>query len=339
MSTSRSAVISVIAMMLAAVFLPLAYGQVTTGPSNFCHVSDGAFTACPDGNQEWSDVVGASFFDADGSVLSVLYVDQADLDSTRAVSASVPQDTLMLMYDEVARTVPLLSGESVHVHFMTVDELQLLHYDVFIGAGGLQKVLINGVEQVPMPAGVAGTVGFGPSPNNSTSHVVAEFQIGLEAAGFSSEECCYSPDPAWWGSDVPPNPGEPVPGEEPCPRDTTVVDTTQLGDGQFLCPQEPQSTTAAVVTAGLDGKTTVDPEPLLPPGTEPPLCETIGSIVDFRVPPTATYRNHGDYVKQVAQLTEALLASQVAAGIISLEEAEEIQSCVVNPRARSDVGK
>jgi len=307
-------------------------GVFATGPSAFCHVTDGAFTSCNDGNTEWSDIQATSFSDVSG-LLSVLYVDQADLDPLRGVSAQVPVDTLMLMYDEVRRITPLGVGEAVHIHFMTVDNLKLLHYDVFIGTGGIQKVLINNVEQIPMPSGVAGIAGFGASPNSNIPHVIAEFQIGLEAAGFTPEECCYSPDPAWWGSDVPSDPR--------CPPD----DGTRQGDvissqqqGQCL-PGEPVSTSAAVLTANLDGTTDIKPQPLLPPDEEPSLCESIGRIVDFRVPPTGAYKNHGDYVRQVAQLTEALVNSQIEAGLITQEEAEKLQSCVVNPRARSEVGK
>jgi len=291
------------------------------------------FTSCADGSQEWDDIAGTSFFDVlGGGVLSVLYVGQSDQDPTRSIPNGSGIDTLMLMYDEVQRTTPLGSSESVHVHFMTVDNLQLVHYDVFIGTGGLQKVLINDVEQVPMPSGVAGIAGFGPSPNNSANHVIAELQIGLEAAGFTTEECCYSPDPAWWGSSVP------LPIDPKDPRCSGQRDGT-VPDQKDECPTEEESTSAAVFTANLDGTTTVVPQPLLPPGQEPLLCESIGRIVDFRVPPTGTYKNHGDYVKKVAQLTEALVNSQVAAGLITEEEAEELQSCVVNPRARSDVGK
>lgn len=300
----------------------VAYAQVTSGPSAHCHATDGTFTTCADGSTEWSDIATTVFPDA------VLYVDQADLNPNKAIPGGTV-DTLMLMYDEVSRTAPLLPGETVHVHFMTVDELKLLHYDVFIDGTGIQKVLINDVEQVPMPSGVAGIVGFGPSPSNLTPHAIAEFQIGLEAAGFTSEECCYSPDPAWWGSDVPPNPE--------CPREDPNQPPT--GDQRDCKQQDPESTTAGIFTANADGSTTVEPQPLLPPGEEPSLCETIGRIVDFRVPPTGTYKNHGDYVKQVAQLTEALVNSQVAAGLITEEEAKILQSCVVNPRARSNVGK
>lgn len=326
---------------------PEAVAQSASGPSAFCHQTDGVFTTCPDGKQEWSDIPGSSFTNGTGNLLSVLYVDQANLDPQKSIPNGSGIDTLVLMYDEVSRTVPLLNGETVHVHFMTVDELKLLHYDVFIGVVGIQRVLINGVEQVPMPSGLAGTASFGTSPTSLVPHVTAEFQIGLEAAGFTSQECCYSPDPAWWGSDVPENPQCPDGngGFQPLPNGQLNGDFKTI-DQQTRCPDGTQpvlgksvATSAAIVTANLNGKTTVDPQPLLSPGQEPPLCESIGRIVDFRVPPTGQYRNHGDYVQRVAQLTEALVLSQVNAGLITNEQAEKLQSCVVNPRARSNVGK
>ena len=307
----------------------------TDGPSAFCHVTDGTFTDCDvnNGVEEWSDIT-PSFFDVFADVSgpeSALYVDQADLDPVRKTSDS-EVDTLMLMYDEMFRTTPLLSGETVHVHFMTVDGGSLVHYDVLIGPLGITEVKINGVVQSPMPSGLAGVAGYGASPNSATPHVMAELQIGLEAAGFTSEECCYSPDPAWWGSDVPENP------EGDClPHQNQPSNNSQ--PPRKCVPGEPVSTTAGIFTAHLDGKTTVNPEPLLPVGEEPALCESIGRIVDFRVPPNGDYRNHGDYMQKVAQLAEAVVNSQVEAGSITPEEAEKLQSCVVNPRARSDVGK
>lgn len=315
---------------LAAV-TTVAYAQgITGGPSAFCHVTDGAFTSCADGSLEWSDITGTSFESG-----AVLYVDQADLDPAKSIPNGSGLDTLMLMYDEAQRTVPLGSGETVHVHFMTVDELRLVHYDVLIGTDGIKEVRINGVVQDPMPSGLTGLAGYGTSPNSATPHVIAELQIGLEAAGFTSEECCYSPDPAWWSSAVPPNPPQECLDGSSRQIPVELLQLQLQGD----CRPAPETTTAGVFTANLDGTTTVEPQPLLPFGQEPPLCESIGRIVDFRVPPTGSYRNHGDYVRQVAQLAEALVNSQVAAGLITEEEASALQSCVVNPRARSDVGK
>lgn len=67
--------------------------------SQFCHVTDGMFTACAGGGQEWSDVT-PQFFAESGSYL---YVDQADLDPNLGTPTS-PTDTLMLMYDECRAT-------------------------------------------------------------------------------------------------------------------------------------------------------------------------------------------------------------------------------------------
>ena len=178
------------------------------GPSAFCHVTDGVFTECPGEGDEWSDIIGTEFTDEDDNLVGVLFVDQADFDPLLAVSETVPEDTLVLMYTVPQQTTPLGPGSSVHIHFMTVDpphgehpESQLTHYDVFIGPSGINQLFINDELQDPMPTGVAGIAGFGTSPQSpDTPHVMAEFQIGLLAAGADPTECCYSPDPAWWGS-------------------------------------------------------------------------------------------------------------------------------------------
>lgn len=66
------------------------------------------------------------------------------------------------------------------------------------------------------------------------------------------------------------------------------------------------------------------------------VCLEGGAVVDAACPPGAPYKNHGAYVSCVAHAAEAFLASL---GCFSDAEREEIQSCIVNPRARSDVGK
>lgn len=285
----------------------------TDGPSAFCHVTDGSFTDCDPNNivEEWSDIT-PSFFDVfvNAAPDSALYVDQADLDPTKKTSES-PVDHLMLMYDEMFRTTPLLVGESVHVHFMTVDEGALVHYDVLIDGTGVIEVRINGVLQSPMPSGLVGVAGYGTSPNSATPHVMAELQIGLEAAGFSSVVCCYSPDPAWWGSDVPENPeGDCLPDQNQPPDNSEPRD---------CIPGEPVSTTAGIFTAHLDGRTTVDPEPLLPVGDEPPLCDSIRRVVGFR---------GQDEDVEVELLPLRFVSSQVEAGIISKDDASSLLACV-----------
>lgn len=77
-------------------------------PSAHCHSTDGTFTTCPNGSQEWSDVQAIAFPDTK----SFLYADQARLNVS---SASQAPDTLMLLYDECSRTTPLGPNEYVLV--------------------------------------------------------------------------------------------------------------------------------------------------------------------------------------------------------------------------------
>src|SRR2546427_820691 len=57
-------------------FLSITFiSHAATGPSAFCHATDGALTACPDGHIEWSDIQ-PTFFAPSGSYL---YADQANL--------------------------------------------------------------------------------------------------------------------------------------------------------------------------------------------------------------------------------------------------------------------
>ena len=62
-----------------AVVLPVHAQEIETGPSGYCHTTDGVFTDCDgdatNGNEEWSDIAPASFSETGG----VVWVDQADL--------------------------------------------------------------------------------------------------------------------------------------------------------------------------------------------------------------------------------------------------------------------
>ena len=54
------------------------FAQVGSGPSQFCHVTDGVFTDCNPptaGNEEWSDITPTTFAATGGVVIA----DQADL--------------------------------------------------------------------------------------------------------------------------------------------------------------------------------------------------------------------------------------------------------------------
>lgn len=190
--------------LIALAGVGLARGQgIVTGPSAFCHVTDGTFTSCPGGGFEWSDVTPAAFTSG-----GVLYADQADLDPSLATPTS-PVDTLMLMYDETQRTMPLAPNEYVLVHFMSVEEppngLVMDHYNIHIFSDGTFFFIKNGVVQGPGRVteieGQRAAAGFGTSPNSAVPHVMAEYQIQLSEAGGAS----YSPDPLWWSS-PPPSP-------------------------------------------------------------------------------------------------------------------------------------
>jgi YVTN family beta-propeller protein len=200
------------------VFLLLAWEAGWTqgsshSPSSHCHLTDGAFTTCPDGSQEWSDVPVVSFRDTN----SFLYADQARLNTSSAFQAP---DTLMLLYDECSRTTPLGRNEYVLVNFKSVEsntELERLrNYAVHVFTDGTLVFLEDGVLQAPGRSqeidGQRGTVGFGPSPNCAFNHVIAEFQIELDSAGGHG----YSPDPLFWEGSIAtvPPPPPPPPGPQ-----------------------------------------------------------------------------------------------------------------------------
>src|ERR1051326_1818261 len=117
------------------------FAQTTGIPSKFCHVTDGAFTACPVAGVEWSDVPVLAFPESH----SFLYADQANLDPT----LSSPYNTLTLMYDECGRTKPLGRSEYVLVNFKTVEQEsgteQLKNYVVHLFADSTIIFIENGV--------------------------------------------------------------------------------------------------------------------------------------------------------------------------------------------------
>lgn len=57
------------------------------------------------------------------------------------------------------------------------------------------------------------------------------------------------------------------------------------------------------------------------------------------LPPTGTYKNHGDYVSRVAMLTDEALASLVHSQVIEAADAGALYSCVVSRKAMTAVGK
>lgn len=195
-------------------------------PSAFCHVTDGAFTTCPDGSAEWSDIAPMHFAESS----AYLFADQADLDPLLDIGVA-PVDTFMLMYDQCGRTIPLADDEYVLVTFDTVEgalgDERLERYVVHVFNDGTIVFFRNGVVQktaegesrVSEIEGLRGQVGFGPSPACAFDHVRAEFEIKLSATNIVVNGA-YSPDPLWWSSDVPEEP------EIPCPEAGVMTPVT-----------------------------------------------------------------------------------------------------------------
>jgi hypothetical protein len=177
----------------------LAKAQLSGPPTANCHVTDGTFTACPNGTKEWSDVQPLAF----PATNSYLYVNQ---DSVHAY--------LYLMYDFPFRTAPLAATDSVHVSFDTVSQDSgtpgLEQYDIYIFGNGQMQVLEQG--QPTPPGRIVGAGGFGTSPNSATPHLMAELQVPLTPGPPTD----YSSDPLFWSATVPPTP-PPPPDPPSCP--------------------------------------------------------------------------------------------------------------------------
>jgi hypothetical protein len=200
---------------LFAFVVPTAHAA--SNQSAFCHSTDGSFTTCPDGHQEWSDITPVFFPQSN----SYLYADQGAF-----LNPGGPPDTFFLMYDECSRTAPLGPNDYFLVNFANVDDdagsPALVHYSIHIFTDGTIIFLENGQVQsvggqtrVPEIEGQRGRASFGTSPSCPFNHLIAEFQIPLQSAGTltANFDTTYSPDPLFWGSSVPPPP-PPLP---PCP--------------------------------------------------------------------------------------------------------------------------
>lgn len=221
---SRATLVTLLLVVFSA--LPPSSSRAATGPSSLCHATDGSFTTCANGRQEWSDVTPVFFPQSN----SYLYADQGAF-----LNPGGPPDTFFLMYDECARTSPLGPNDYVLVNFTNVDNDSgapaLEHYSVHIFSDGTiiflengQVQSVNGQTRVPQIQGQRGRVGFGASPTCPSNHVIAEFQIPLQSAGSLTAgfDTTYSPDPLFWTGNVPPPP-PPLP---PCPTSGSTTPVT-----------------------------------------------------------------------------------------------------------------
>jgi hypothetical protein len=175
-----------IALVLVAVLVTIPStpdAQVATSPTAACHVADGAFTTCSNGQAEWSDVEPLAF-QSD----SYLYVNQ-----------DVARTALFVMHDFPLRTTPLGANQAVRITFDTVERdgaPRFERHDVDISGDGRIQAFVFG--QPVSSTGITAAIGFGTSPNSAVSHVMAELKVPLITGGVTA-------DPLYLSSSLPPS--------------------------------------------------------------------------------------------------------------------------------------
>jgi hypothetical protein len=295
---------------------------IRVGPSAFCHVTDGAFTDCSaaPGVEEWSDIDYLPWAGAN------VYTDQ-----------STSPATLHLMYDLVNRHTPLGSAESFDINFDVVEDGHAVHYLVRVFGNNTAQIFEDGVLETE-DEGIQGAVGFGLNPiHPGFFDVFVELKVPMNVV--------YSPDiPLFWSTSAPhQNPCQPgAPGCEPCPpADPRCKDGTAAGAPGVLPGQDPVS--QSIVSANSDGTTVVTRVPF---GSTPAdFCNPatgggiLGDLIDALLPPAGSFRNHGDFISQVTNKSKQAIASLVNSGALTRAQGEQVHSCIVSNRAKSNAGK
>lgn len=182
------------------------------------HTVDGAFSS----PAEWQNCSTAisSFFPltADGAGGAYLYVDQGR-----------GSHTLNLLYDYVNGT-----SHSSNSFFEVFFQVQPQDTDYLVQITGNTLTAFEKPTETPslfLPDGsfdtssvwsalqsddlalanFQGAVGFGPSPNSSTDHLIAEFQLSVNGQpDGSNPDGIYSPDPAFWSASKGGTPDPPI---------------------------------------------------------------------------------------------------------------------------------
>lgn len=307
--SSRLPVSRLTILALSTVSLLAAAGAraqvLRTGPSALCHATDGAFTHCaaPPG-REWSDIDFLVFNGAN------VYTDQ-----------SRSPASLHLMYDLAGRNAPLGPQESFDVRFDVVEDGQLEHYLVQVFGSGATAIFVDGVP-APSGEGIAGAVGFGPSPvTPGFFDVFVELAVPMNVV--------YSPDiPLFWSTSAPPHDCQPAPAGGCCKPGDPGCDTRPAPVSQTV--------SATIVSANSDGTTTVAKMPLDAQPAD--LCAAgrgvLVDLLDALVPPGAL-GNHGAEVSRVVEKTRQALDSLVNSQVLTHAEAGRVEACVVAARASS----
>ncbi|HEX9669358.1 MAG TPA: hypothetical protein VGC93_07715 [Thermoanaerobaculia bacterium] len=291
-SAGAGVVSALVLLAVAAVFPPPAAAAFSTGPSAFCHVTDGAFTDCTPGGgvEEWSDI---SFLAGLGtSAGAVVYTDQ---------STAPPR--LLLMYDLLLHQEPLPVDSFFDITFNIFEHGELELYEVRCFGDNTFRVFEDGEDITEEADTVDCAVGF-------NGHNV---QVELEIDTLVT----YSPDiPLFW-STAAPQPRPCPPGEPGC-------------QPQPLAPPGFVETSSTIVIASSDGTTKVAGLPVggITPAS---LCDRAtgaGVLVDLLG--LLAGGNHGRFVSQVAHDARMALASLADFGIIAPSQIGALHGCVVS---------
>ena len=299
-------VVSALVLLALTALTPAAGADAfSTGPSAFCHVTDGAFTDCSPGGgvEEWSDI---SFLAGLGtSAGAIVYTDQ-----------SVSPPRLRLMYDLSQHQQPLAPGSFFDVNFNVLEQGEFEQYEVRCFGNNTFQVFENGQDVTNTATTVDCAVGF------NGHNVLVELEIDTLVT--------YSPDiPLFWSTAAPP-PGRCPPGDpkcQPC-RDGSACQPKSLAPAGMV------QTSATMVIASSNGTTQVVG---LPVGgiTPASLCDPstgTGALVDLLG--LFAGGNHGQFVSKVSHDARMALESLASFGIIAKNQIGALHGCVVSTLAR-----
>jgi hypothetical protein len=298
MITSRSTVTGtlVVLILLSLTALTPAAGAsaFSTGPSAFCHVTDGAFTNCNPGGgiEEWSDI---SFLAGLGtSSGAVVYTDQ-----------SVSPPRLLLFYDLLLHQVPLAPSSFFDVSFNVFEDDELEHYEVRCFGDNTFRVFEDGEDITSEATTVDCAVGF-------NGHNV---QVELEIDTLVT----YSPDiPLFWSTAAP---------HPQCPP-------TKPGCRSELAPAGFVETSSTVVIASSDGTTHVVGLPVggITPASLCDKPSGTGALVDLLG--LFAGGNPGEFVSLVSHDARMALESLASFGVVRPNQIGGLHACVVSTLAR-----
>jgi hypothetical protein len=213
--------------LLAVALTVIAWPPVAAAASIFNpHVTDGTFTS----PQEWTGPVVAKQFFApasDGSGGAFLYVEQGI--SSPFANDHSPFDTLYLLYDYV-NSAP--GGDQLNSFFDVFFQVSPTRTDYLVrilNTGNPNGAFLAFEKSSATPSNINpdGTfdigspwtplesddlalarfqvaIGFGPSPDQPTDHLMAEFELSINNPRNPFSPGLYDPSPAFWGASADP---------------------------------------------------------------------------------------------------------------------------------------